>query len=44
MSNNSTTNTIFVQVIDRSERKLILNRGIKANEYFKYCKEVGCDI
>jgi AraC family transcriptional regulator len=38
------TNTVFVQVVDRPERKLILKRGIKAAHYFDYCNEVGCDI
>lgn len=42
MSTNA--NTIFVQVIDRPARKLIIKRGIKATEYFEYCSEVGCDI
>lgn len=35
---------IFTQVIERPERKLILKRGEKANHYFAYCEEVGCDI
>lgn len=35
---------VFVQVIDRPARKLILKRGVKADEYFAYCDEVGCDI
>jgi len=38
------TSTIFVQVIERPARKLILKRGKKAEEYFAYCEEVGCDI
>lgn len=36
--------TIFVQVIDRPLRKLILKRGIHAKDYFSYCEEVGCDL
>ncbi len=44
MDKNSTVNTVFVQVIERPERKLILKRGKKAEEYFAYCEEVGCDI
>lgn len=44
MSENHNTNTIFVQVIDRPTRKLILKRGVKATHYFEYCDEVGCDI
>jgi AraC-like DNA-binding protein len=37
-------NTIFVQVVERPSRKLLLRRGIKATEYFAYCEEVGCDV
>ncbi len=35
---------VFVQVVDRPKRKLILLRGKKAEHYFEYCDEVGCDI
>ncbi|HWP97333.1 MAG TPA: AraC family transcriptional regulator [Syntrophomonadaceae bacterium] len=38
------TKTVFVQVVDRPARKLILKRGVKADNYFDYCSEVGCDI
>jgi len=38
------TKAIFVQIMDRPNRKLILKRGIKADEYFAYCYEVGCDV
>ena len=44
MPENSNANTVFVQVIDRPARKLILKRGIKAAHYFEYCEEVGCDV
>lgn len=44
MTQKSNTNTIFVQVVDRLARKLILKRGIKATHYYEYCDEVGCDI
>jgi hypothetical protein len=44
MVKSTNTNTVFVQVIERPERKLILKRGIKATGYFEYCEEVGCDI
>ena len=44
MPKGKKANTIFVQVIDRPARKLILKRGIKATQYFEYCEEVGCDI
>ncbi len=36
--------TVFVQVVERSERKLLLKRAKQASEYFAYCEEVGCDI
>ncbi len=35
---------IFVQILDRPARKLILKRGISATHYFEYCEEVGCEI
>lgn len=44
MAKNSNANTVFVQVVDRPARKLILKRGIKASHYFEYCEEVGCDV
>lgn len=37
-------NTIFVQVVERPERKLIVKRGRHAEDYFAYCEEVGCDV
>ncbi len=36
--------TVFVQIIERPERKFILKRGETAEDYFSYCEEVGCDI
>ena len=35
---------VFIQVIEKPERKVIIKRGIKATEYFSYCEEVGCDV
>lgn len=35
---------IFVQVVERPARKVLLRRGKKAEEYFAYCEEVGCDV
>jgi len=43
MSEKTNTNTVFVQVVDRPARKLILKRGTKATHYFEYCEELGCD-
>ena len=36
--------TVFIQVVERPARKLILKRGIKADHYFSYCEEAGCDV
>ncbi|MGI6151333.1 MAG: helix-turn-helix domain-containing protein [Christensenellales bacterium] len=36
--------TVFVHVVDRPARKLILKRGVRADSYFDYCAEVGCDV
>ena len=44
MSENQKANTIFVQVVDRPARKLILKRGIKAADYYEYCQEVDCEV
>lgn len=44
MNEKKQTKAIFVQVIERPARKLLLKRGIKATDYFAYCEEVGCDI
>ena len=36
--------SVFVQVIKKPERKVIIKRGKEATEYFKYSEEVGCDV
>ncbi len=35
---------VFIQIIHKPERKVLIKRGIKATDYFEYCEEVGCDI
>ena len=35
---------VFVQVIEKPVRKVIIKRGVSADNYFDYCSEVGCDI
>lgn len=35
---------IFVQVIQKPKRKVIIKRGIHAKDYFEYCAEVSCDV
>ena len=44
MEKKAETNTIFVQVMEKPARQLLLKRGIKASHYFEYCEEVGCDV
>ena len=44
MSENNKIKSVFVQVIERPSRKVLLKRGVKAKEYFAYCDEVGCDV
>ncbi len=44
MPKSTNVNTVFVQVVDRPTRKVILKRGVKATHYFEYCEEVGCEI
>jgi len=44
LSENPNVNTVFVQVIDRPKRKFIYRPGKKADNYFAYCEEVGCEI
>ena len=38
------TATVFVQVLDRPARKLLVKRARTATHYFEYCEEVGCDV
>lgn len=43
MKKEKETKTVFVQVIQRPARKLLLKRGVTAKGYFEYCEEVSCD-
>lgn len=38
------TRTVFVQVVERPERKCIVKWGKTARDYFAYCGEVGCEV
>lgn len=38
------TRNIFVTVIEKPERKVIIKRGKSATDYWAYCEEVGCDV
>lgn len=36
--------SVFIQLVEKPERKVILKRGKTAKHYFEYCEEVGCDV
>ena len=40
----SEVKSVFLQVVEKPERKVIIKRGKEATEYFKYCEEVSCDV
>lgn len=44
VSNMSEIRNVFIQIIEKPARKVIIKRGIKANDYWSYCNEVGCDV
>lgn len=39
-----TVKSVFIQVIEKPARKVLIKRGVKAADYFAYCEEVGCDV
>lgn len=41
---NNEVKNVFVREVKKEERKAIIKRGVKAEEYFSYCAEVGCDV
>ena len=43
MSKEQNSRTMTVTAVERTARKLILLRGLKATDYFSFCEEVGCD-
>ena len=40
----SEVKSVFVQIVEKPAKKVIIKRGKTATEYFKYCEEVGCDV
>ncbi len=36
--------SVFVQIIQKPNRKVVIKRGVAAEDYFPYCEEVGCDV
>ncbi|MDP4108589.1 MAG: helix-turn-helix domain-containing protein [Bacillota bacterium] len=44
MSDTKNLKPVFIQVVERPERKALIKRGVKAADYFEYCGEVGCSV
>ena len=42
--NMESVQSVFVQLQKRPARKVLIKRGVRAEEYFAYCEEVGCDV
>ena len=40
----SEVKSVFVQIVEKPARKVVIKRGKTATEYFRYCEEVGCDV
>jgi AraC-type DNA-binding domain-containing proteins len=38
------TKSVFIQVVEKPQRKVIIKRSVNATDYFAYCEEVGCDV
>lgn len=36
--------SVFIQVLEKPARKVLIKRGVAAKDYFAYCEEVGCDV
>ena len=36
--------SVFIQIVEKPARNVIIKRGKTATEYFGYCEEVGCDV
>ena len=36
--------SVFIQLQKKPERKCIIKRGVRAEDYLEYCGEVGCDV
>ena len=43
-SDMSDVKSVFVQIVEKPARKVVIKRGKTATEYFQYCEEVGCDV
>ncbi|HNW86691.1 MAG TPA: AraC family transcriptional regulator [Candidatus Limiplasma sp.] len=36
--------TVFVQEVIKPARRVLVKRGVTAEDYYRYCEEVGCEI
>lgn len=36
--------TVFIQLLEKPARQVLIKRGVSAKDYFSYCEEVGCDV
>ena len=37
-------NSVFIQLIEKPARKVLIKRGVSASDYMSYCSEVGCEV
>jgi AraC family transcriptional regulator len=44
VKNQERANVVFVQILERPQRKLLFLPGREATHYFAYCEEVGCEV
>lgn len=35
---------VFLQMVEKPARKVVIKRGREARDYWTYCEEVGCDV
>lgn len=42
--NMENVQSVFVQLVHKPARRIICMRGAKAEDYWDYCAEVGCDV
>jgi len=43
-SKMETIKTVFIEAVDKPARRVLMKRGITAEDYYQYCEEIGCDI
>lgn len=42
--NMEKVSNIFIQLVEKPERKAIIKRSPSADDYFTYCEQVGCEV